>query len=124
METPPVLIVEDDESIRELYTAAFKAAQITVITAADGQAGLALALEHHPSVILIDIMMPKQTGLETIEKLRLDSWGKTAKVVYLTNMSDPTNVSGAVKNGSDDYIVKSNTEPKEVVNRVRTIMHQ
>lgn len=123
METGTVLIVDDDQMIRELYEAAFAAANVPTITAANGTEAVSLALLHHPSVILMDIILPDMTGHDAITKIRNDSWGKSAKVIYLTNLSDAENVVHAVERGSDDYIIKANAEVKEVVNRARTAMY-
>lgn len=123
MHTPTVLIVEDDENIRHMYTDAFEMAGMNVLTATNGEEGVTAALAHHPDVILMDIMMPVMNGHDAMEQIRLDSWGKNAKVVYLTNFSDAENVVLAVEHGSEEYIVKSHTEVKEVVNKVRTVMH-
>jgi DNA-binding response OmpR family regulator len=118
-----VLIAEDDESIREMYSAAFSAAGISVITATDGNQCFELALNHHPDAILVDIIMPKLNGHEAVSKIRMDSWGKTAKIIFLTNMSDAENVVLAVEERSEEYIIKANTSPKEVINLVRQAMH-
>ena len=123
MSKPVVLIVEDDESIRNLYADAFDIAGIDVLKATNGKDGVSLALEHHPDAILMDIMMPEMNGHEAVNKIRKDEWGKNAKVVYLTNMSDAENVVTAVEQGSDEYIIKANISPKEVVNRTRMVMH-
>ena len=123
MERSSVLIVEDDEDIRTLYKTALLDAQMTVYTAKDGRDGVELALKHHPSVILMDIMMPNLNGHEAVRKIRADSWGKDAKVIFLTNFSDAENVVYAVEEGSEAYIVKANAEIEEVVNNVRTAMH-
>jgi CheY-like chemotaxis protein len=118
-----VLIADDDESIREMYSAAFSAAGINVITAADGNQCVELALKHHPDAILVDIIMPNLNGHEAVSKIRMDDWGKTAKIVFLTNMSDAENVVQAVEERSEEYIIKANTSPKEVINQVRQAMH-
>ncbi len=117
-----VLIVEDDENIRKMYSDAFSNAGVAVYTASNGTEGVALALSVHPNAILMDIMMPGMSGHEAINKIRRDAWGKHAKVIYLTNMSDAENIVHAVAQGSDEYIVKSNTTPTEVVKQVRTHM--
>jgi len=123
MTTASVLIVEDDESIRELYAAAFGVAKMEVLTAVNGAEGVKLALKHHPDVILMDIMMPVMNGHDAVNKIRNDPWGRNVTVVYLTNMSDAENVVHAVKQGSSEYIIKANTSPREVVNHVRMAMH-
>ncbi len=117
-----ILIVEDTESILELYTTAFTNAGFGVLKAKNGEEGVKLALIHHPDAILMDIVMPGMNGHDAVEKIRLDPWGRDAKVVFLTNMSDAENVVRAVENGSDEYIVKANTDVKEVVNKVRMVI--
>jgi two-component system alkaline phosphatase synthesis response regulator PhoP len=117
-----VLIVEDDENILDLYATAFTQVGIEVLKAKNGVEGVELALEHHPDAILMDIMMPVMEGHKAVEKIRLDPWGRKAKVIFLTNMSDAENVYLAVEQGSEEYIIKSNTPVKEVVNQVRMAM--
>ena len=116
-----VLIVEDDESIRTLYSEALSLAGLVVDTAATGTEDVTLALEQHPDVILMDITLPDISGHKAVEKIRLDKWGRTAKVIFLTNHSDPKNIAEAVAGGSEEYIIKVHATPKEVVNTVRTV---
>ena len=117
-----VLIVEDDENIRELYSDAFGIAGIHVLKASNGKEGVDLALKHHPDAILMDIMMPEMNGHVAVSHIRRDPWGKSAKVIFLTNMSDAENVVHAVEEGTEEYIIKANATVKEVVNRTRTAM--
>lgn len=124
MSTATVLIVEDDTDIRELYALAFETAGLIVLQAKNGAEGVALALEKHPDAVLMDIMMPDMSGHAAVNEIRKDSWGKTAKVVYLTNMTDAENVVHAVERGSEEYIIKANVTPKEVVNHVRMVMQK
>ena len=123
MNRPDVLLVEDDENIRSLYKDALEIAKLSVTVAKDGSEAVTLALENHPKVILMDITLPKMSGHEAMQKIRLDSWGKNAKVIFLTNASDAENVVHAVEVGSAEYIVKANTSVKEVINQVRIAMH-
>ncbi len=122
MNTATVLIVDDDENIRELYGDAFASAKINVLKATNGAEGVELALKHHPDAILMDVMMPVMNGHVAVSKIRKDSWGKDVSVIYLTNMDDPENVVHAVELGSSEYIIKANLTPKEVVNHVRMAM--
>lgn len=117
-----VLIVEDDPMIQKLYADAFELAGLAVRTARNGEEGVTVALEHHPDAILMDIMMPGMNGHEAVSKIRRDSWGKSAKIIFLTNMSDAENVVHAVEQGSEEYIVKANATVKEVVNKTRMAM--
>jgi DNA-binding response OmpR family regulator len=119
---PTILIVEDDENILELYSAAFTQVGIHVLKAQNGHDGVSIALAEHPNAILMDIMMPGMPGHEAVKKIRLDPWGRNAKVLYLTNMTDAENVFLAVEQGSEEYIIKASTPVKEVVNLVRMAM--
>lgn len=124
MKNQQILIVEDDDSIREMYTDALKIAGLEVLTASDGAEGVKMALKHHPRVIMMDIRMPVMDGHQAVKKIREDSWGKNARIIYLTNMSDPDDVVHAIEQKPEEYIVKSNTPIKEVINMVRMSMHK
>ncbi len=123
MQQSTVLIADDDDLIRDVYSTAFKNAGMNVLLATTGKECVELALQHHPDVILVDILMPDMNGHKAIDKLRYDDWGKHANIVYLTNLSDAENVTNAVANKTDEYIIKANTTVKEVVNKVRLSMH-
>jgi CheY-like chemotaxis protein len=119
-----VLIIEDDKNIRDMYDDAFSDVGLTVYKAENGKEGISLALEHHPKVILVDIMMPGMNGHQVVNAIRKDTWGKDAHVIYLTNMSDAENVVAAVAQKPEEYIIKSNASIKEVINTVRTAMYK
>lgn len=124
MERAPILLVDDDENIRTLYSQALTEAGLTVLTAINGEEAVAIALREHPSVILIDILMPGSDGHKAVEKIRQDSWGKTSRIIFLTNLSDPKDVYKAVIQKPENYVVKANTDVKEVINLVRIAMHK
>jgi DNA-binding response OmpR family regulator len=89
------------------------------IEAKNGEEGLEIALREHPDLILLDVIMPKMGGLAMLDKLREDAWGKDAKVILLTNLVDNNQVARAVKQGSYDYLVKSDWKMKDVVAKIR-----
>ncbi|MCA9354558.1 MAG: response regulator transcription factor [Candidatus Kaiserbacteria bacterium] len=122
MEPRQVLIIEDDEALQALYAKIIGDADITVRTASTGTEGVSLALEHHPDVILVDVMLPDISGHDAVKKIRLDSWGKNATIIFLTNRTDAESVVNAVEEGSDEYIVKAHISNKELLNRVRAAM--
>lgn len=118
-----VLIVDDDAALRDMYATAFELAGHTVLTAADASTAVTLALSEHPHIILMDITMPGGSGHDAVAKIREDAWGKTAKIMYLTNLSDAGNLMEAVEQKSDEYIVKANTEPNEIVKKAEALMY-
>lgn len=118
-----ILLVEDDQNIRELYAMAFINAGFNIKMAENGKQGVEFALTEHPDLILLDIDLPLMNGHEVAKQIRLDSWGKEARIVFLTNHSDPQNVAHAVMQKPEDYIVKVNVPVKDVVNQVRIAIH-
>lgn len=123
MSKESILIIEDDPVLSDMYKQAFTQAGLEVLVATDGGTGVELALLHHPTVTLVDINVPVLNGHEAVSRIRNDRWGRNAKIIFLTNASDPENVVNAVSQGSEEYIVKANTTVPEVVNIVRTAMH-
>ena len=118
-----ILLVEDDQSIRELYAMAFINAGFNIMMAENGQQGVEMAFKHHPELILLDIDMPLVNGHEAAKRIRQDAWGKDARIVFLTNHSDAQNVAHAIMQKPEDYIVKVNVPVQEVVNQVRIAIH-
>ena len=118
-----VLLVEDDQSIRELYAVAFIKAGLNIMMAENGKQGVDFALKRHPDLILLDIDMPILNGHQAAEKIRQDDWGKTARILFLTNHSDAQNVAHAIMQKPEDYIIKANVPVKEIVNQVRTAIY-
>ncbi|MCA9360590.1 response regulator transcription factor [Candidatus Nomurabacteria bacterium] len=117
-----VLIIEDDEALRNLYSTILENADIKVLSASRGKEGVDMALKHHPDVILMDVMLPDFSGHDAMKKIRLDSWGKKATVIFLTNRSDAESIVNAVEKGSEEYIIKSHVSNKELLNKVRSVM--
>ena len=119
-----ILIIEDEEIMLKALVDKFQAEGFDVKKAMDGQDGLAMALSEKPDIILLDILMPKMDGMEVLKKLREDKWGKQAKVILLTNVSDAETVALGAKFGPGngevyDYLVKTNWSLDEVAEKVK-----
>lgn len=115
-----VLIVQDDVALLRALTERCQREHFEILTAQDGEEGLKAALENHPDMLLVDIIMPKMDGIQMIEELRKDAWGKEANIIILTNSTDNRYVANALKNGVHDYIILTQWDPTDVINRVRT----
>jgi two-component system response regulator MprA len=115
-----VLIIEDDESLKNILRDKLNYENFSVLTAKNGEEGLKIAIKTQPDIILLDILMPKMNGVQMLKKLREDSdWGKRAKILLLTNDTDPEHMSEALKNDAIDYLVKSDWNLESVVNIVK-----
>jgi DNA-binding response OmpR family regulator len=114
-----ILLVEDEPAIARAMADKLTNEGFTVLRASDGEDGLAQALKEHPDLILLDIVMPKMDGMTMLNQLRKDDWGKNAKIIFLTNLSEMEAVQKATELGVFDYIVKSDWKLSDVVKKVR-----
>jgi DNA-binding response OmpR family regulator len=101
-----ILIVEDEEHIRRVLEYNLKLDGYEVYMAEDGAAGLQLALEKTPDVILLDWLMPVMNGLQVLAKLKADSGTEHIPVFMLTAKGMLNDVTQALEAGADDYITK------------------
>lgn len=114
-----ILVVDDEDDIRELLADVLRKEGYEVLEADNGKDGLALALEKKPDLILLDVIMPGETGHEVLKKLRRDDWGKNVKVLILTALDDVDNISKGIEAGSDDYLMKSAWTIKDITKKVK-----
>lgn len=119
-----ILLVDDDMTLREMYTERLKAEGYGVMTARDGEEALQMATDNHPNVILLDIMMPKINGLDVLKKLKDQSETKDIPVIVLTALIQDQERKEAMTRGANDYIVKSETMPGEVIEKVHTLINR
>lgn len=101
-----VLVIEDEKDVRKVLEYNLKSDGFYVYSAADGPAGLKIAGEKRPDVILLDWVMPKMNGLEVLSELRHDERTKDIIVFMLTAKNMMDDVSTALANGANDYIPK------------------
>ncbi len=117
-----ILIIEDDPLMSRMYKKIFEFEKYEVETATDGEEGLKKASLSKPTLILLDIMMPKMNGIQVLEKLKADPSLKKIPVIILTNLSGQTDAETALKLGAVKYIVKSEYKPEEVVKTVKGVL--
>lgn len=120
-----ILVVDDEDSLRRALKAALEKNEgYSVSEAADGREGLKKALDEHPDLILLDVIMPKMTGQEVIKELKNDKWGVGASVIFLTNVSDPIKIAEIGEDSTGissiyDYLVKSDWKLEDVIKKVK-----
>ena len=117
-----ILIIEDDPLMGRMYEKIFKFEGFEVELAVDGEEGLEKVKTGKPTLVLLDIMMPKMNGLQVLEKMKLDEETKAIPVVMLTNLAGQKDAEVALTKGAVKYIVKSEYEPKQVTNMVKEIL--
>ena len=122
-ETPLVLVADDEEDIRALVAFRLQRAGYDVITAADGAEALTLATTHLPDLIVLDMMMPKATGLEVTRSLRAQDATKDIPVIILTARAQEADVASGFEAGADDY-VKKPFSPMDLQLRVQALLER
>lgn len=114
-----ILLVEDDEQIVNITADSLENQGFEVIKAKNGEEGLEKAIKFKPDLILLDIVMPVMDGMTMLGKLRADAWGKTAKVIILSNLSGTEDVHIALENEVFDYLTKVNWSLEDLVKMVK-----
>lgn len=120
---PKVAIVEDDLAIAQMYRMKFEAEGYKVDIAENGKLGLELCEAMKPDVVLLDLMMPEMNGDEMLQKMRATDWGKTIKVVVLTNIGEQEAPDSLKKLGVSAFIVKAEMTPRQVAEVVKTYLN-
>lgn len=110
-----VMIVEDDASLREIYSIRMTAEGYNVVTAGDGEEALAVVVREKPDLILADVMMPKISGFDMLDILRSTPETKDVKVVMMTALSGEDQRERGERLGANRYLVKSQVGIEDVV---------
>lgn len=116
------MLVEDDNNLREIYQARLSAEGYQLISAKDGEEGLALAVKERPDLIICDVMMPKVSGFEMLDILRSTEGIKDTRVIMMTALSQAEDKAKAEKLGADLYLVKSQVTLEDMARSVRNIL--
>jgi len=122
MRTPPlILIVDDNPTNLDILQARLTANNYETITAKDGEAGLAMAREKLPDLILLDIMMPKMDGIEVCRRLKSDPAVPFMPIVMVTAKADSKDVVAGLEAGGDDYLTKP-VDHSALIARVKSML--
>ena len=116
-----VLIVEDDNNIAELLRLYLEKEGYATLVASDGGAGLEQFRQHHPDIVVLDVMMPVMDGWEVCRAIRQTD--KKTPIIMLTAKGETTDKVSGLKMGADDYITKP-FEMKEVLARIEAVLRR
>jgi DNA-binding response OmpR family regulator len=116
-----ILIIEDEADILELLVDKFVSEKFKVLQSTSAEKGIKLALANKPDFILLDIILFKMDGITMLKKLRQNPWGKNVPVIILSNVTDQTKVSEAMRLGVYDYIIKTNLILNDLVKQVKEV---
>jgi len=117
-----ILLVEDEDNLRKIYETRLQAEGYTVVSAADGEQGLAAAKSDKPDLIIADIMMPKVSGFEMLDIIKNTNGLKNIIVIMLTALGQSDDEQRALKLGADKYLVKSQYTIDDIVGIVNNLI--
>lgn len=121
-----ILIIEDNDTYSSILTKKFETEEFEVISAKDGLTGVSMALDNKPDIILIDLLLPKMNGIQLMEELRKQEWGRGVPLLILTNINpDPQILESINKNKPAYYLLKPEVTLDEVVEKINSLfLHQ
>ena len=121
---PLIVLVEDDGFLAGMYTTKLNLEGFEVIQEMDGAKGLELIKQKKPSLVLLDIILPKMDGFEILKALKEDNDTKDIPVVMLTNLGKKEEVDKGVSLGAEDYLIKAHFVPSEVIEKIKKIIEK
>ncbi|MBR2840087.1 response regulator [Candidatus Saccharibacteria bacterium] len=117
-----VMVVEDDASLREIYSIRITAEGYDVVSAGDGEEALAVAVREKPELILSDVMMPKISGFDMLDILRSTPETANIKVIMMTALSADDQRERGERLGANRYLVKSQVGIEDVINAIHEVL--
>lgn len=117
-----ILLIDDDAALRETLAEFLKKEGFDVVSASDGEKAIDIAKEESPSLVLLDIILPRKSGYEVLEVLKKDKKTRDIPIVILTNLASLDDIEKALGLGATNYLVKGNYKLQEVVEKIRSIL--
>ncbi|MEL7250224.1 MAG: response regulator transcription factor [Bacteroidota bacterium] len=123
MDTAKILVVDDEPDILEFLQYNLEKEGFTVVTASDGEAGIQIAEQENPDLIILDIMMPKMDGVEVCRVLRSRPKFAHTVIAFLTAREEDFSQIAALETGGDDYITKP-IRPRVFLSRIKALLRR
>lgn len=117
-ESPSVLIIEDDQFLRDLVSKKLEVSGYTVLQAIDGASGLGILREQRPVAILLDMILPGMGGLEILQLIKNNPETSSIPVFILSNLGQKSDIEKAKELGASGYMVKAHTDLNEIVKTI------
>lgn len=118
-----IVIIEDDDVISQMYKMKFELSGFQVQVADNGIQGFELVKNFKPDLIMMDFQMPEMDGVATLKKIRNEKWGTKIPVLFLTNTGKEESPKDLDNLNIIDYIVKAEMTPKQVVEKVKSVLN-
>jgi len=121
-----VLLVEDDTFLREICSKKLRKEGYTVYEAVDGQEALDGIIELKPDIVLLDIILPAIDGFQILSQIRTNKDEKISKIpiIMLSNLGQEDDITKAMENGANDYLVKAHFTTEEIIGKIKSILEK
>ena len=116
-----ILYVEDNEMNRKIVRALLKNTKYRLVEAFDGEAGVAAALEHKPDLILMDVQLPKMSGIDATRKIRAEAATSATPILVITSFALSGDEQKAMEAGATGYLAKPYS-PMDLLGRIRKLL--
>ena len=117
-----VLVVEDDQFLRDLIVKKLEEEGVKTIQAIDGEEGIRLIRESKPALVLLDLILPGIDGFEVLKQAKSDPATKDIPVVILSNLGQKDDIERGLEMGAKDYLIKAHFTPGEIVQKVKEVL--
>jgi DNA-binding response OmpR family regulator len=118
-----IMIVDDDPMICDIYQKKFSEQGFGVFVANSGEQALEIAKKEKIDLVLLDLLIPRMDGFEVIKRLRSGDYGKDIKIIVSSNLSEKSNLDRAFELGANDFIIKAQFTPSELVEKIKKIIN-
>lgn len=118
-----ILIIEDEEFLRELISQKLKNEGFEILRAVNGEDGIKIAKEEKPELILLDLFLPGIDGWEVIKELKKDSLSNKIPIIILSNYGQKEYIERGLKLGADDFLIKAHFAPDEIVKKIKGVLN-
>lgn len=117
-----ILLIEDDKFLRTLIASKIEREGFSVRAAIDGEEGMALLREVTPKIILLDLVLPGMNGFEVLGRIKKQKDTAYIPVIILSNLGQREDIDRALELGAEEFLVKANFTPGEVVEKIKQVM--
>ena len=117
-----ILVVEDDQFLRELIVQKLESEGYEIVHATDGEKGVAQLKKEKPDIVLLDLILPGIDGFEVLKQAKEDKETASIPIIILSNLGQQDDVERGLKLGASDYLIKAHFTPKEIAAKVQAVL--
>ncbi len=116
---PKILVVEDEQMLAEMYKDKFEKEGFEIVLARDGKIGMEIMKKEKPALVLLDILLPNENGIDFLKKMIKDPEISSIPIIVFSNFDDPETKKETLSLGAKEYLIKSNHNPNEIVKQIK-----